>query len=66
MSQLRSDSNAAISNLIATYLSLTPLEALSEGYYLTAAYDLVSFASFSSVTDMVVAIATQGGGPVSQ
>ena len=44
---------------------MTPLEALTESYYLTAPYDLVSFASFTSVTDMLVFL-TVAGAPVSQ
>ena len=65
MSQLESDANSAISNLIANYPSMTVLDALTEAHYLTAAYDLVSFASFSSVIDMVLDLATSGS-PVSQ
>ena len=42
---------------------MTPLEALTEAYYLTAPYDLVSFASFSSISDMLVDLA---GNTVSQ
>lgn len=66
MSELISNANSAISNLLSSYSSMTTLEALTEANYLTAAYDLVSFSSFSSILDMVVNLATSGGGPVSQ
>ena len=58
--------NSAISNLLANYPSMDALEALREAYYLTAPYDLLSFDSFSSVSRMVLNLATSGGATVSQ
>ena len=66
MNELIADANSGISNLIGNYHSMDPLEALREAYYLTAAFDLATCDSCSSLSYMLVDLATSGGGLVSQ